>query len=163
MKLENEFTVHAPIETAWDTLTDLDVVAPLLPGAQLTGRDGDAYLGKMKVKVGPVTSEFSGRAALTVADFDQAALAGKYLCRQLAAVLAGHCAFDALDDSGDWTAVVLELLGTILHGNSGSAADVFVIRAFVRVLKASPSAHIINEDAGKIGDAILHVLYHLPE
>ncbi|AQA22869.1 polyketide cyclase / dehydrase and lipid transport family protein [Rhodococcus sp. MTM3W5.2] len=68
MKLENQFTVHAPIETAWDTLTDLDVVAPLLPGAQLTGRDGDAYLGKMKVKVGPVTSEFSGRAALTEAD-----------------------------------------------------------------------------------------------
>ncbi|MFG1784315.1 SRPBCC family protein [Rhodococcus oryzae] len=68
MKLENQFTVHAPIETAWDTLTDLDAVAPLLPGAQLTGRDGDAYLGKMKVKVGPVTSEFSGRAALTEAD-----------------------------------------------------------------------------------------------
>ncbi|MBP1160012.1 carbon monoxide dehydrogenase subunit G [Rhodococcus sp. PvR044] len=68
MKLENQFTVHAPIETAWDTLTDLDVVAPLLPGAQLTGRDGDAYLGKMKVKVGPVTSEFSGRAAFRETD-----------------------------------------------------------------------------------------------
>ncbi|SEL86210.1 SRPBCC family protein [Rhodococcus maanshanensis] len=68
MKLENQFTVNAPIETAWDTLTDLDAVAPLLPGAQLTGRDGDAYLGKMKVKVGPVTSEFSGRAALTETD-----------------------------------------------------------------------------------------------
>jgi carbon monoxide dehydrogenase subunit G len=68
MKLENQFTVNAPIETAWDTLTDLDAVAPLLPGAQLTGRDGDAYLGKMKVKVGPVTSDFSGRATLTEAD-----------------------------------------------------------------------------------------------
>ncbi|MFI6429899.1 SRPBCC family protein [Rhodococcus oryzae] len=68
MKLENQFTVHAPIETAWDTLTDLDVVAPLLPGAQLTGRDGDAYLGKMKVKVGPVTSEFSGRASFRETD-----------------------------------------------------------------------------------------------
>ncbi|MFC7448616.1 SRPBCC family protein [Rhodococcus daqingensis] len=68
MKLENEFTVKAPIETAWDTLIDLDAIAPLLPGAQLTGRDGDAYLGKMKVKVGPVTSEFAGRAVLTETD-----------------------------------------------------------------------------------------------
>jgi uncharacterized protein len=61
MKIANEFTVSVPIEDAWDVLTDLEQVIPLMPGAQMTGRDGDDVLGKVKVKVGPVTSEFSGK------------------------------------------------------------------------------------------------------
>lgn len=61
MKIANEFTVSAPIERAWDVLTDLEQVIPLMPGATMTGRDGDDVLGKVKVKVGPVTSEFSGK------------------------------------------------------------------------------------------------------
>ena len=54
MKIANEFTVSAPIEDAWDVLTDLEQVIPLMPGAQMTGREGDDVLGKVKVKVGPV-------------------------------------------------------------------------------------------------------------
>ncbi|QUR66119.1 SRPBCC family protein [Mycobacterium spongiae] len=61
MKIANEFTVSAPIEQAWDVLSDLERVIPLMPGAQLTGHEGEDYLGKVKVKVGPVTSEFSGK------------------------------------------------------------------------------------------------------
>jgi carbon monoxide dehydrogenase subunit G len=61
MKIANEFTVNAPIEDAWNLLTDLEQVIPLMPGAQMTGREGDDVLGKVKVKVGPVTSEFSGK------------------------------------------------------------------------------------------------------
>src|SRR6478735_658347 len=68
MKIANEFTVSAPIEQAWEVLSDLDQVAPLLPGAQMTGREGDDYLGKVKVKVGPVTSEFKGKATFVVRD-----------------------------------------------------------------------------------------------
>src|ERR1700754_1362465 len=62
MKITNEFTVSAPAEKAWEVLTDLRQVVPLMPGAQLVGQEGDDYLGKVKVKVGPVTSEFSGKA-----------------------------------------------------------------------------------------------------
>jgi carbon monoxide dehydrogenase subunit G len=62
MKITNEFTVSAPAEKAWEVLTDLQQVVPLMPGAQLVGQEGDDYLGKVKVKVGPVTSEFSGKA-----------------------------------------------------------------------------------------------------
>ena len=61
MKIANEFTVSAPIDKAWDVLTDLEQVIPLMPGAQMTGRDGDDVNGKVKVKVGPVTSEFAGK------------------------------------------------------------------------------------------------------
>lgn len=44
MKIANEFTVSVPIEQAWDVLTDLEQVIPLMPGAQLTGREVDTDL-----------------------------------------------------------------------------------------------------------------------
>lgn len=71
MKIANEFTVSAPIEQAWDVLSDLEQVIPLMPGAQLVGRDGDDVIGKVKVKVGPVTSEFSGKARFVEHNRDQ--------------------------------------------------------------------------------------------
>jgi carbon monoxide dehydrogenase subunit G len=68
MKIANQFTVSAPIEEAWDVLCDLEQVIPLMPGAQLIGHEGDDYLGKVKVKVGPVTSEFSGKVRFVEQD-----------------------------------------------------------------------------------------------
>jgi len=57
MKLDNEFTVGVPIEQAWAVLTDLELIAPCMPGAQLTGVTDNGYSGKVKIKVGPVTAE----------------------------------------------------------------------------------------------------------
>ncbi|OBI39474.1 membrane oxidoreductase [Mycobacterium sp. E1386] len=71
MKIANQFTVSAPIERAWDVLSDLEQVIPLMPGAALTGHEGDDYLGKVKVKVGPVTSEFSGKVRFVEHDRGQ--------------------------------------------------------------------------------------------
>ena len=71
MKILNEFTVSAPIQQAWAVLSDLEQVIPLMPGAQLVGRDGDDFVGKVKVKVGPVTSEFSGKARFVEHNSDQ--------------------------------------------------------------------------------------------
>ncbi|WP_430333258.1 SRPBCC family protein [Rhodococcus sp. ACT016] len=68
MKIADEFTVDAPIDRAWAVLTDLEGIAPLLPGAKMTGREGDDYLGTVKIKVGPVTSEFAGRASFVEKD-----------------------------------------------------------------------------------------------
>ncbi|MEV5835318.1 SRPBCC family protein [Nocardia sp. NPDC052112] len=62
MKIANEFTVNAPVEQAWAVLTDLEQVVPLMPGAQMVGWEGEDFLGRLKVKVGPVTSEFTGKA-----------------------------------------------------------------------------------------------------
>ena len=71
MKIANEFTVSAPIEKAWDVLTDLEQVIPLMPGAQMTGRDGDDVSGKVRVKVGPVTSEFAGKVRFVEQNRDE--------------------------------------------------------------------------------------------
>ncbi|MHB1712270.1 MAG: SRPBCC family protein [Acidimicrobiales bacterium] len=68
MKIDNEFTVGVPIDTAWAVLTDLEGIAPCMPGAQLTGSEGDTYTGKVKIKVGPVTTEFTGTAVFSERD-----------------------------------------------------------------------------------------------
>ncbi len=68
MKLDNEFRVHAPIERAWEVLTDIPAITPCLPGAALTDHDGNEYRGTVKIKVGPVTSKYEGKAVFAVVD-----------------------------------------------------------------------------------------------
>ena len=58
MELTNEFTVDAPIEQAWSVLTDLERIAPCMPGAQLQEVEGDEHRGIVKVKVGPITAQY---------------------------------------------------------------------------------------------------------
>jgi carbon monoxide dehydrogenase subunit G len=71
MELTNDFTVNAPIDTAWETLTDVERIAPCLPGAQLTEIEGDTYRGLVKVKVGPITAQFKGQASFVEKDTAQ--------------------------------------------------------------------------------------------
>lgn len=68
MKIENSFTVDAPIEQAWELLTNIPEIAPCLPGAKLTDEADGVYSGGIKVKVGPVTSEYKGSAEFVEKD-----------------------------------------------------------------------------------------------
>jgi uncharacterized protein len=68
MKLENEFTVPAPIDHAWEVLLDIERVAPCLPGAKLEGEEGGAHRGTMTIKVGPITSRYKGTVKIEEAD-----------------------------------------------------------------------------------------------
>ncbi len=79
MDLNNTFEVARPIDEAWAVLTDLERIAPCLPGAQLTEVEGDEYRGFVKVKVGPITAQFKGAANFVERnDKDyKAALSGK--------------------------------------------------------------------------------------
>jgi len=62
MELTNEFHVSVPIDVAWAVLTDLERVAPCMPGAELQEVEGDEYRGIVKVKVGPITAQYKGTA-----------------------------------------------------------------------------------------------------
>jgi carbon monoxide dehydrogenase subunit G len=62
MKIDNSFTVSVPVERAWEVLTDLEGVSLCLPGARVTGVEGEVYKGEVRVKVGPVVSEYAGTA-----------------------------------------------------------------------------------------------------
>jgi uncharacterized protein len=68
MELNNSFDVSAPIEEAWRILTDIELIAPCMPGAQLTGVEGDVFKGGVKVKVGPITAQFKGSASFLERD-----------------------------------------------------------------------------------------------
>src|ERR687886_787025 len=61
MKINNEFTVSAPIQQAWDTMLNLERIAPCLPGAAIQEEKGEGeYDGTMKVKIGPITANYKG-------------------------------------------------------------------------------------------------------
>jgi carbon monoxide dehydrogenase subunit G len=62
MELTNDFLVPVPVERAWEVLTDLEQIAPCLPGAQLTSIEDDTYHGTVTVKVGPIVATYEGTA-----------------------------------------------------------------------------------------------------
>lgn len=62
MELKNDFRVGISVPDAWKVLTDVERIAPLLPGAQLQEVEGDQYRGVVKVKVGPITAQYKGTA-----------------------------------------------------------------------------------------------------
>lgn len=68
MDLNHQFTVNVPINDAWLILTDLERIAPCLPGAQLTEIEGDVYRGQVKIKVGPILAQFKGQASFVSRD-----------------------------------------------------------------------------------------------
>jgi len=66
--LNHEFIVNVPVNDAWTILTDLERIAPCLPGAQLTEIEGDIYRGQVKIKVGPIVAQFKGQASFVTRD-----------------------------------------------------------------------------------------------
>ena len=72
MEFQNEFDVKAPIDQVWETLLDLEKVAPAMPGAQVLEKvDDDNYKVAIKVKVGPMSMQYRGD--VQIADKDPAA------------------------------------------------------------------------------------------
>jgi uncharacterized protein len=60
MDLTNEFRVPLAVDEAWAVLTNIERIAPCMPGATLEGAEGDEYRGTVKVKVGPMTAQYKG-------------------------------------------------------------------------------------------------------
>ncbi|MCW2513980.1 MAG: rane oxidoreductase [Mycobacterium sp.] len=149
MKIANEFTVSAPIEKAWDVLIDLEQVIPLMPGAQMTGHDGENVLGKVKVKVGPVTSEFNGKVHFVERDRDQRrAVIDAKGKESRGSGNAAATVTAVLHDAGDRTRVTvdtdLKIVGKLAQFGSGMLQQVSekLLGQFVESLEAKlASAH----------------------
>ena len=68
-RIEETFQVDAPLPVVWSYLIDPKQVVRCIPGAELTGSERDrVFLGTVRVKVGPVTASYAGRALLTEVD-----------------------------------------------------------------------------------------------
>jgi uncharacterized protein len=72
MKLHNELRLEVPVAQAWSALLDVPRVARALPGAAVEGDAGpDGYRGRMRVKIGPASAEYTGLARLEDVDDDE--------------------------------------------------------------------------------------------
>jgi carbon monoxide dehydrogenase subunit G len=124
-------------------LCDLEQVIPLMPGAQLTGHEGDDYLGKVKVKVGPVTSEFSGKVRFVELDRAQhrAVIDGKGK-ESRGTGNAAATVTAQLHEDGDRTSVTvdtdLKIVGKLAQFGSGMLQQVSekLLGQFVESLEA---------------------------
>jgi len=84
MRLRNEFVVGVPLERTWDTLLDVARVAGALPGATIEPEaEGGAWRGRMKVKLGPLTTEYTGTARVQDADEDDRVMSFRVEGREL--------------------------------------------------------------------------------
>ncbi|WP_033288908.1 SRPBCC family protein [Amycolatopsis jejuensis] len=68
MILENEFTIDAPLEKAWQALNNPELVAPCFPGANLSDYAGDTFTGMVKVKLGPISLTYQGEGTYVERD-----------------------------------------------------------------------------------------------
>ena len=60
MLLTHEITVPGSADVVFALFNDVERVAACMPGATLDGRDGDAYLGQVTVKIGPIAAAYAG-------------------------------------------------------------------------------------------------------
>jgi carbon monoxide dehydrogenase subunit G len=70
MELSSDFEVAVGVNEAWDVLNDVERIAPCLPGAQLQEVEGDEFRGLVKVKVGPITANYKGKAVFVEQDLE---------------------------------------------------------------------------------------------
>jgi uncharacterized protein len=142
MELTNEFRVGVPPAQAWKTLTDVELIAPCLPGAQLTEVEGDEYRGTVKVKVGPITAQYKGTATFVEKDEDnlKAVLDAKGRDTR-GAGNASATVTAQLTPDGDGTKVVvhtdLKVTGKVAQFGRGVLADVStkLLEQFVECLE----------------------------
>jgi carbon monoxide dehydrogenase subunit G len=60
VELQHTFTVPIPVDEAWTAFNDLEGIAPCFPGAEITSVDGDDFTGLAKVKLGPISLQYTG-------------------------------------------------------------------------------------------------------
>jgi carbon monoxide dehydrogenase subunit G len=63
LEFDNSFEVPLGLDETWALLTDIERIAPCVPGAELTEVvDENTYKGKIAVRLGPVSLTFAGEA-----------------------------------------------------------------------------------------------------
>jgi carbon monoxide dehydrogenase subunit G len=69
MLIEHTFSVNVPHQTLWDFLFDIPRVSACMPGVDnVESTDPNTYIGKFKVKIGPIAAEFGGKVTLLEVD-----------------------------------------------------------------------------------------------
>ena len=151
MKFTNTFVVAAPIEDVWNTLMDVERVAPCMPGAEVIERTGeDTYKVAIKVRLGPISMQYRGQVEIVERDDD----ARRATMRAKAKEARGQGTADAhvhmsLDEQPDGTHATLEtelqLLGKAAAMGQGVIVD--VAAKLVETFAANLAAMLMGEGA----------------
>lgn len=160
MQLVHDFVVPQPIDTVWNVLTDLERIAPCMPGAQLTEVQGDTYRGRVKVKVGPILAQFAGEARFTSLDSDTHRAAIEARGKEAGGKgLASALITAQLNPDGDRTAVNvvvdLTLSGRIAQFGRGTIGEIStkLLGQFVQCLEETVLAEEIGGSSTDSGSA----------
>ena len=156
MELSSSFEVARSLEDTWAVLTDVERIAPCLPGAKLQEVEGEEHRGIVKVKVGPITAEYKGVATFTEKDDSshRAVLEAKGRdtrgAGNASAVITAQLA--AVDDNTTSVTVDTDLTisGKVAQFGRGVMADV---SAKLMGQFADNLAAMLEEDAAGPGDA----------
>jgi carbon monoxide dehydrogenase subunit G len=129
MELTNEFRVGVPPATAWTVLTDVERIAPCMPGAQLQEVEGEEYRGIVKVKVGPITAQYKGAASFVEKDEENLRVTLRAEGRDTRGQGNANATITAkLTPDGDGTKVIvitdLTVTGKVAQFGRGVMADV---------------------------------------
>ena len=167
MELSNEFRVGVPVDEAWAVLTDVERIAPCLPGAELQEVAGDEYRGLVKVKVGPITAQYKGQARFLEKDDGAHRAVLRAEGRDTRGQGNANATITAtLEADGDGTAVRvvtdLTVTGKVAQFGRGVLADVSakLLNQFVdclekdllagAVVAAEPAAGTVNGQAAPV-------------
>jgi carbon monoxide dehydrogenase subunit G len=71
MELHNRFSVPVPVDDAWRVMLDVAQLAPCMPGATVDSVEGDDVLGRVKVKLGPISITYKGKLTFLERDAEK--------------------------------------------------------------------------------------------
>ncbi|HEX9259893.1 MAG TPA: SRPBCC family protein [Acidimicrobiales bacterium] len=175
MELVNDFVVNVPIDEAWVTLTDVERIAPCLPGAQLEEIEGDVYRGKVKIKVGPILAQFKGQATFIEKDDVAHKAVLKAEGRETAgkgnasALITAMLSSQGADNTKVTVTTDLTITGKVAQFGRGALADVstkllgqFVEQLEATVLNQAEVAEEAKQSVEKLG-AHGSLRHHTPE
>ena len=156
VEFRQSFVIAHPVEEVWAFFGRVEDVAACLPGASLDGGEKDGVVnGKMRVKVGPISAEFSGVAQITRDEAaHRGAIVGSGRDTRSNSATRGIVAYSVKpDEGGAGTRVDVDVGYTLTgmlaqFGRSGLVQDIAsrLTAAFARNLEARLSA---GDDAGR--------------
>ncbi|MFD9029674.1 SRPBCC family protein [Streptomyces sp. NPDC059567] len=146
MQLTNSVPVKAAPDAVFALISNVQRVASCMPGAALEGRDGDAWRGAVKVKVGPITAAYAGTVRFLEVDAEK---------RRLRVHASGADAHGSGDAEAE---VFLEVLPTPDGARLNLDTDLVIrgkIAQFGKGAIATVSDRILQQFAQNLGNLLL--------
>ncbi len=155
-QISESFDVAQPADRVWTFFQDVPQVVTCLPGLELTEQPADnVYRGRIKIKLGAVTSAFEGEATILEADDDTRAsrISGKGVDKKGGSRAQAEFGYRVAEIDGGAQVTIdadIKLTGTLAQmGRTGIVTDVVreLTQEFALNLEAKLAAAMAPETA----------------